>query len=221
MKKYLIITLLGFYSSTGFSQIYGVGNGSGQAINCINWDLGLVILPLHLVSFDASCSEGKTILQWSTPAGLNAGDFGIERSGDGLNFQPLGNNYTKTTRNSNYYFRFTDATTPEGRSYYRLTQTNTNNQVEYSQVISADCNTGNNLVISIYPNPASGLVNIKTGTAKTMLTVWNLMGQSILQIQAKHPVTTINLEHFPPGVYYIEIHSPGKSTYHKVVLSRN
>jgi hypothetical protein len=221
MKKYLVISLFGFYSSACFSQIYGVGNGSGQASSCVDWDFGLEILPVNLISFDASCSGSKTILQWSTPSGLNIHLYNIERSADGINFQSLGNNYTRATYSDKNHFSFTDETSPAGRSYYRLKQTGRNGQIEYSQVVSAGCNTGINPVISIYPNPASDLINIKTGTPKAMLILRNSLGQPLFQVQAKSVSTTIDLDPFPQGVYYIEINTPGKSTFHKVVLARN
>lgn len=221
MKKYVIIILFGFYSSTCFSQIYGVGNGSGHAISCVDWDFGLVILPVTLLSFDASCSGSKTFLQWSTPSGLSIQLFTIERSADGINFKSLGNNYTKTTNRDKDYFSFTDETAPAGRSYYRLKQTVVNGQTEYSQVVPAGCNTGNNPVISIYPNPASDLININTGGKKSLLVLRNLMGQPLLRIQSNPFITIINLDPFPQGVYYIEIKMAAQSIFHKIVLGRN
>ncbi len=221
MKNFLLVALFWAYSSIGFSQIYGVGNGSGQAVNCIEWNFGAVILPVNLISLDAACSGDKVVIRWSTLPGSNSDNFNIERSGDGINFQSLGNGYIKKTHNNKNYFSFTDKQVPSGRAYYRLVQIQGNGQIDYSQVVSAGCSSGNDPVVNVYPNPSSGLVNIKTGTSTAMLVIRNSMGQALLQTQAKPLITTIDLEHFPPGVYYVEVHTTGRPSYHKVVVRRN
>lgn len=221
MKKYLFLILLGFYNSTCFSQIYGVGNGDGHAITCIDWDFGAVVLPANLFSFDAFCSDDKTILQWSTPSDFNNNYFTIERSTDAINFQSLSNIYIKETYNGKHYFSFTDETAGTGKTYYRLKQTGANGQIEYSRVVSAGCNTVDKPGIRVYPNPTSGLINIMNIRPNTLLILRNSLGQPLLRSQAKPSVTTINLGQFPTGIYYIEIHTLNKSTYHKIVLNGN
>ena len=221
MKKYLLMLLLGFYYPTCFSQIYGVGNGDGQAIYCVLWDFGAVVLPVNLVSFDASCSDSKTKLVWSTRSDLNNYYFTIERSGDGIIFQSISNNYTKETSNGMQYFSFIDSGAPAGKNYYRLKQTRNDVEFSYSRIVLTNCKTKNLPGISLYPNPTAGLINIQTTMPKTMLFVWNSLGQQVLSSPANQGVTTIDLGQFPQGIYYIEIRTADKSTYHKIVLNRN
>lgn len=221
MKKNLIILLLVFYSSTCLSQIYGVGNGDGNATNCINWDFGLIVLPAELFSFDAVCSEDKIKVQWSTSSDFNNNFFTIERSTNAINFRSLVAGYTKETKNGKYYFSFTDESAPAGKTYYRLRQTGGGGQMEYSQIVSAGCNIVNKSAISIYPNPTAGLLNIKTSTPGTFLIVRNAMGRLFFQGHGISAVTTIDLSHFPQGLYYVEVQASDNSTYHKIVLNRN
>lgn len=221
MKKNMIILLLGLCNSTCFSQIYAVGNGDGQASNCIIWDFGLTILPAELLSFDAACSDNKIKLQWSTPSDFNNNSFVIEQSADGIKFEFLSNSYTIETRNDQFLFRFIDENALAGKTYYRLKQTGGGGQIKYSRVVSAGCHTLVKTGISAYPNPTAGLLNIKTNMPGTSLILRNSVGQLLLRSHAKPVVTTIDLSHFPQGIYYIEIQTPGKSIYHRIVVNRN
>lgn len=221
MKKYLIIIVLALSNSACFSQIYAVGNGDGYASSCVFWDLGAVVLPVNLLSFDVICTEHRTKLQWSIPLDFNNHNFTIERSIDGINFKPLSSPFTRETVNSIYLFTFNVETAPPGRTYYRLRQPVDNHQFDYSRVVTADCTQPTDPGISVYPNPTTGIVNIRTNTANTKLIIRNAVGQLVLQKELKQVSETVNLGQFPDGIYIVEIRSFNKSSYNKIVLKRN
>ncbi len=221
MKKYLLITVLCVSGFSSFSQIYGVGNGSGQAINCIVWNFGAVLLPVDQSSFDVTCTGTKAILRWWAPNTTNNAQFNVERSTDGINFSYLAHTYSKTTSGNMDYFTYIDASLPQGRVYYRLLEIRDDGQHIYSTVASAACNVSNTGSELVYPNPTSGIVNIKTTSGNAVLILRNSIGQLLYRQEVKEPgEVTIDLGQYAQGIYYIEINSPGKTSHHKIILNK-
>jgi hypothetical protein len=60
--------------------------------------------------------------------------------------------------------------------------------------------------ITIYPNPNGGILNIAC-TGAINLTIYNLMGNKVVQIPLNPQITlnTIKLEHLNPGLYLIKV----------------
>lgn len=62
--------------------------------------------------------------------------------------------------------------------------------------------------ISIYPNPANTIINIDTQTTpgkNTSLTIINLQGQQLIKIHLTETNTMLDVQAFPPGVYYAKL----------------
>lgn len=221
MKRYLLIAVLIVSGFSSFSQIYAVGNGSGQAINCIVWNFGAVLLPVDLASFDVTCTGTKAILRWSTQNAMNNAQFKVERSTDGIHFRYLGNAYVKTTFGNMDQFTFIDASLPPTRAYYRLLEIRSDGQGIYSNVASAACNASNNRGDRVYPNPTTGIVNIETTTGNAVVILRNSLGQFLCRKAVSEPgEITIDLGQYAPGLYYVEINAPGKATHHKIILNK-
>jgi hypothetical protein len=53
----------------------------------------------------------------------------------------------------------------------------------------------------VYPNPGSGAMNIRTTENGSMLRLYNLSGQQLLQTKIVGLITEINCHHIPGGVY--------------------
>jgi PKD repeat protein len=63
----------------------------------------------------------------------------------------------------------------------------------------------NDFKLEIYPNPASGLLNVKlTGNGENVnIKVYNALGRIIDDFNINKSQTTINLSNYPSGIYYI------------------
>jgi hypothetical protein len=58
-------------------------------------------------------------------------------------------------------------------------------------------------LLSIYPNPASGLIIIRSFTPSTVLTIYNVMGKEMYHTIATQKEVSINVSGFPNGVYFL------------------
>ena len=89
-------------------------------------------LPIELIAFDATVVDDKVVLDWTTAQEIDNEFFTIERSRDGRHFEILG--YVNGAGNSSevMHYHYVDENPFEGRSYYRLKQTDFNGQFAYS-----------------------------------------------------------------------------------------
>lgn len=74
--------------------------------------------------------------------------------------------------------------------------------------------------ISIFPNPTTGTVNIKTNfSEKTEIEIMEVLGKTIYRSQFSTQENTINLNQFPKGVYFLKAISGNKiSPTQKIIL---
>jgi hypothetical protein len=243
LKKYLVIILLCIGSAPGFSQIYGVGNGCGFSYNCyvqadnpflsiystgngdgfasvcFDWKPPILV-PLTLLTFDADCFNSKTIVQWSTASGAVSGYFSVERSRDGIQFQPADNVQIRENSTPVNHYNFIDNVVLPGRTYYRLKQVMNGGRYEYSNVISVNCTANNDATVRIYPNPTTKLLYVITHQPNVTFVVKNVLGQPVFHSKAVSARTVIDLGEFPGGVYYLEVQTSYGASYHIVVLRK-
>jgi len=71
--------------------------------------------------------------------------------------------------------------------------------------------------VSIYPNPASDIVNIATDGANT-IKVTNLVGQIVEEVSVDNAIETINISNYNTGVYFVEITKANETTVVKLVV---
>lgn len=127
---------------------YAGGNNDGFSVA-----LGTYVpLPITLVSFDATVSDGIVYLKWETSSEHDNDFFTVERSKDGKTFEALtkvegaGN----STQNLNYQAR--DTNPYYGTSYYRLSQTDYDGAITYFRILIVKVERFGE-VVRMYPNP--------------------------------------------------------------------
>lgn len=61
--------------------------------------------------------------------------------------------------------------------------------------------------VSIYPNPVTDVITIKTGAHEgaAMVKIIAESGQVVWSEYKEEPSFSLNLEHYPKGVYYVQI----------------
>jgi len=92
------------------------------------------ILPVKLISFNATLANEKVNCTWETASETNNDYFTIERSKDGNGFESLGNVKGQGNSNINTRYSFTDNNPFDGISYYRLKQTDFDGKYTYSTI---------------------------------------------------------------------------------------
>ncbi len=181
-------------------------------------DFGGSLLPVELVSFEASLYENQQIvlLEWTTATEINNEGFLVQRSDDGVDFYDLG--FVEGNGNSSalIHYNFFDNQIFRS-SYYRLKQMDFDGKFEYSPTVFLSLVTDGEEAIAINPNPVvervmvSGMVNEIYD-----FTLSDLAGNLIvkpIRTDLSEVETILNQEvsFLPAGVYLLHFHNPGYS----------
>ena len=75
---------------------------------------------------------------------------------------------------------------------------------EYNSTLSVDAISLNTNSIKLYPNPATDVVNIKTNQTIENVSVFNVNGQKVLEIDNQ---SQINISNIPTGMYFLNINT--------------
>jgi len=161
-------------------------------------------LPLTLLSFTGSQYNGYNKLQWVTADEVNTQNFVLERSIDGNSFTAIATLAANGAGNGNYNYK--DYFTFSGKIYYRLKMVDVNGSYTYSAVVTLANNGDANSVMSVYPNPATDVININTGTAllNTRAGLYDANGRLLQNILITSIPQTVNIQPFTNGLYLIQ-----------------
>ncbi|MFL5763289.1 MAG: T9SS type A sorting domain-containing protein [Bacteroidia bacterium] len=145
-------------------------------------------LPIELVDFDAKVCGRNVCTSWTTATEVDNDFFTIERSSDGVNFEAAGTKDGAGSSSSVHHYNFVDHTPFEGRSYYRLKQTDFDGSSVYSSSKTVDFDgaaasaADENFSMNVFPNPSDGSsINLSfNGVAdrqEVLVVVYNTVGQ--------------------------------------------
>lgn len=75
------------------------------------------------------------------------------------------------------------------------------------------------LMVDLYPNPADNVLYLKSGLEDNYgIEIYNLLGKRVVSKEYEHsPVTSININHLPRGLYILRLTSGGKEVVRKFV----
>jgi hypothetical protein len=189
---------------TGFSW-WGGGNNNSTS------------LPITLTSFKANCNNDKVAITWITAAEINSDKFTLLRSSDGTTFEAIAS--IKAAGNSSNYnqYEYIDNDMISGSRYYTLMQTDWDGTSEIFNTITANCNATSQ-IISVYPNPAKGYVNISSDKNISEIEIYNTNNQLISSYNiAMSNTANINTEKLSEGVYMLLIKGI-EGQYHKKLI---
>jgi hypothetical protein len=115
-------------------------------------------LPVKLVSFHAVPSDGIVNLDWATAAEINNNYFTLERSNDAHAFSFLAEIKGSGTTSNSHSYVYNDENPLQGKSYYRLLQTDYNGKTENLKTVAVTMSDLNrepesNTKLLIAPNP--------------------------------------------------------------------
>lgn len=96
--------------------------------------------PVELTRLSVSEREGRVSIEWETATETNNDYFTVERSETGLQWHTIGRieGAENGTSSGNRSYNLYDLNPIPGTSYYRLTQTDFDGQVQISQVVTLD-----------------------------------------------------------------------------------
>lgn len=171
-----------------------------------NFCLGCVILPIELSEFTATCSDSGNVLNWTTQSEKNADHFSVERSLNGKDFFPL---FEQKGKGSNYtgeHYMFTDKDTPKELSYYRVKQTDLDNSITYSEIITAErCKIKTEFLYNLFPNPAGETIHVsfRNQEENTKIILRNSFGTVVNEKISENAELDLDLSDLSAGLYFI------------------
>jgi fibronectin-binding autotransporter adhesin len=194
----------------------------GSMVNC-----SCTILPISLLGFTAEGEELKVHLKWMTATETNNDYFTVERSFDGINFEPI--NTVKGAGNSTRLLSYSyfDNLPLVGINYYRLKQTDFDGKYSYSPIAATGKNENN--FAAIFPNPTSGTFSVQLNLQtenEVLIVMQDILGREVyaskvnVDPSGSSIVTITPNEDIPSGIYYVIASSNDKISKHKLMISK-
>ncbi len=224
------------------SFIVTITNPDGQAASSVSAILGVnPALPVQLASFSGIVSGNSVRLEWRTISEINNYGFEVQRSVDRSGeFLTLPNGFVAGhgTTSIPRVYGFTDPLLVASTVYYRLKQIDLDGTIHYIDPIQVGSPTAVNpdetqlshfKLFQNYPNPFNPKTTIRFSVDKTdraTVTVVNPLGQAVATLfnALAEAGRTYSVEldgtQLPSGVYYYRLHSGGKLSVRKLVLTK-
>ncbi len=188
----------------------------GPGISTITFTCNFSTLPIELFDFYATKMNGGIILNWVTASEKNSSFFTLERSADGEEWVTVDNIKAWGTTSEKKQYKTTDNSFYKGLNYYRLKQTDFDGIYQYSGILVVD-GTNSESNIRIFPNPSNGEFRIESKTdSPKQLQLTNLQGELLLR-QTMYFKSTLDLNNYPVGIYFIKITDGGSESHHKLI----
>lgn len=177
-----------------------------------------VALGIDLIDFSALLNSNHSIdLHWSIQSETNNQSYTIEKSSDGIHFESLievpGNINSSEVREYNT----SDLNPFPGYNYYRLFQTDIDGKINYFKTIVI--NNPDYYKTSIYPNPASDILNIQLENPEAaLITLINYSGDIYISqnIAANTFHFTLNIADLKEGIYIMKIQQDNLNYQYKI-----
>ncbi|MFA6059418.1 MAG: T9SS type A sorting domain-containing protein [Taibaiella sp.] len=171
----------------------------------INWGTGIP-LSVDLGELIVVSEGGKAKLNWMTYSEKNNKGFAIEHSIDSRNWKQIGFVASAAdggNSSGKLVYNFFDNAPVSGTNFYRLKQTDIDQKFIYSEVKQVVF--GQNNTISIYPNPATNMINVKIADWKNIaaVTIMDINGKVVLQ--AVDASKGIHLGSIANGNYILQV----------------
>ena len=197
-------------------------NNDGWSITDGGQEIGCVPLPVELIAFNASLIENRVVkLDWQTASEINNSGYEIQKSKDGKNWESIGFVEGKGTTNENNEYEYFDRIPYWGFNYYRLKQIDFSGSFDFSEIRFVDFK-GEVMQLSVYPNPATDLVNIEFNSSINEGTIFLIdqTGKMILtqKISEGTDREQLHVSHLPKGIYFLRLESTNLSLDQKIVL---
>lgn len=172
-------------------------------------------LPVSLLSFDLSeAAEHSVLLTWTTISEINNSYFIIERSRDGINFEPIGKVNGQGNSNQLTSYSYTDHSAGTGVVYYRLKQVDLDGSYGYSEIKNIRLNAD---AIVIYPNPNSGAFTVSTHGGNYRIIITDIIGQKVYESEMSTAEKTFQTG-LSAGTYLAEVVNENIHEIYKLVI---
>lgn len=206
------------------SDIEGVGNNDGLAIDDFSLIPNPSTQPVNLKSFNYQKTGSSVQLKWQTVSELNNDRFELSRSSDGSKFDLLTSVSGKGTSNEVNNYNYTDFNPLSGTSYYQLKQFDKNGDAKTYPLLPVSTTEAEELTLGISKAGASS-ANLKIYAptkSSGVLSLYDLGGKQLLSKQLNlskgHNDLSLELPTINGGVYIFKLSANGAVATKKVAL---
>jgi hypothetical protein len=166
-------------------------------------------LPVELTAFTARAAGANNLLEWTTNSEQDNEGFVVERSADGTAFIDIGMVAGAGTTAATTDYRYLDRA-PLPAAYYRLRQQDFDGTVSYSRLVHVErAGADGAASMLLFPNPASGHINLRTDRAGHVRLVHS-SGRVMHEQRVDAGTTPLSLRSWPGGTYWVEFTSGGE-----------
>ena len=166
--------------------------------------------PLDLLAFNATREANNVRLTWQTENETGVSHFSVQRSTDGVRFEPIAR--TAATNLPSARYDYLDERVPETPLvYYRLEQFDADSSSTFSPVRSVRF-PQNPLRLSVAPNPAAREVTLTVGSrTERTVSVQVVDAAGSVRYSARHTLVsgnnniTISVQDWPSGTYVVTV----------------
>lgn len=182
-------------------------------------------LPVRFNSFTVKKVENaQAMVNWSTATELNAKEFILERSIDGLTFVGIHKVNAKGMSNSTVNYNYKDLSPTSGYNYYRIAEVSTDGKISYSEIISVYFNE-RGAALDVYPSLVRGsniTVEVKNSNG-TSLAIISSNGKIVMNnIKPTSSSTLLDVSKLSSGSYIIRsLEKDGTVQQKRFVITRN
>ena len=183
----------------------GLGAGSRVTLlDCFVLGSGSCVLPIELNEFKAKCNNSIVNMSWETTTEKNNNYFTIERSVNGYEWADIGTVKGSGNSASPKYYTFTDPKPISNLLYYRLRQTDYNNEQTSSKMVSVNlCRQLSDIVL--YPNPATDEITV-SGDHIQGIGLFDAYGSEIIRLSDLNEENIkINTSQLQKGIYFVKV----------------
>ncbi len=177
-------------------------------------------LPVKFINISATLLNKKTsVVKWTvaTPT-INSDKFEIESSTDGQNWNIAGT--IKITNSNQGSYQFQDNHLTGEIIYYRIKEVDIDGAAVYSNVVALH-DSNNDILFSIFPNPADSYVTINApanGAGKTQIVLYDAAGRQLFSLLMTGTTANINTSNLSNGVYLFKVINNGNTSLQKALI---
>ena len=159
-------------------------------------------LPVKFNNFFTKKQALSVKLTFSTASETNNDYFTIERSGDGRNFESIGEIKGAGNSNQELSYEFVDESPLAGINYYRIKQTDFDGAFSYTEIRSVRHQTKN---VIVSPNRTDGKLNVTSELDNYDVVIYNTGGQEVQRHMALSGDQSLSIETLQAGVYFVKV----------------
>lgn len=159
-------------------------------------------LPVQWLGFTAVKQQENVVLHWSTAAEINALEYTVEHSMDGVSWEVIGALPAGLNSSAIRKYQFKHLRPVPGTHYYRIRESDLDGRNNYT-VVRQVIITAVNAEFTIYENPVCNGVLTLNVTKPCLIRLFDISGRMLGEHRVNAGMLQLPVQKYIPGVYLI------------------